>query len=187
MTRGWTRHFSLRHQCTTWKSSTSTMCYWRFLQRDVIRRRSNCVIVGASGAGKSSWICTLTHGLGVHFIGTVVQLKKVKSKISFLVFDDFDFSDVSIDDCKRLFDREYGYQQIKVRYTDATLHCSTCRIVLCNELPAQFENAAVRSRFIMLYLTADMFDREGPRIGLDNFYEDPDDCDDEETLMLLRA
>lgn len=120
------------------------------LQHHLIRRRENCVVVGPAGCGKSSVIHALTAPHGVRFCGTADELKDVSEADQFIVFDDFDFSDFSVDDVKRVLDREFPTQRVKVRYNDAVLTNKMTRIVLCNELPEQFHDAAVKDRSFVL-------------------------------------
>lgn len=152
------------------------------LTRDVLQRRSNVVIVGPSGAGKSSLVYSLTYSTGCYTVGTADELKKVPLKIPFLIFDDFDFDSFSCDDCKRLFDREFEYQVVKTRYADAKLHCSTCRIVLCNTLPKHFNDYAVSSRMKCLTLFDNLFDASRERIKDRTthllYEEEPEEFDD---------
>lgn len=67
---------------------------------------------------------------GVQFFGTPDELKEISSDAQFVVFDDFDFSNFTVDDIKRLLDREFQEQRVSVRYTDAKLKNSMTRIVL---------------------------------------------------------
>lgn len=123
-----------------------------FLQFHLLKRRENIILVGPAGCGKSCLIQTLTMQYGVQYFGTADELKQVADNVSFIVFDDFDFKDMSVDDIKRLLDREFATQRVKVRYHDASLSNKMTRIVLCNELPAIFEDDAVKDRFVILLL-----------------------------------
>ena len=116
------------------------------LQHHTIRRRENTVLVGPPGCGKSCLIQTLTLQHGVRFFGTADELKEVNETDQFIVFDDFDFRDFSVDDVKRMLDREFPTQRVKVRYHDAKLTNKMTRIILCNELPEQFSDLAVTDR-----------------------------------------
>jgi len=91
-------------------------------------------------------IQSLTSTHGVCFVGTADELKEVPSTAQFVVFDDFDFSDLSVDDIKRLFDREKETQRVKVRYHDALFTKFITRVVLCNAIPEQFTDSAVADR-----------------------------------------
>lgn len=132
--------------------------------------------------GKSSYIQALTNGIGNKFIGTFDELKDVPLRCPFLVLDDFDFKDVVVDECKRLFDRESPNQTIRVRYTDAKLHFSTCRIVLCNVLPPQFEDEAVKSRVCIHYITEPLYDIS-KRTKDRSTHLDEDEVEDEDNYI----
>lgn len=123
------------------------------LQYHTIQRRENTVLVGPPGCGKSCLIQTLTLQHGVRFFGTADELKEVNDNDQFIVFDDFDFRDFSVDDVKRLLDREFPTQRVKVRYHDATLMNKMTRIILCNTLPEQFSDPAVADRYCSLSRT----------------------------------
>jgi len=119
-----------------------------FLMNHVIKRRENIVVVGPPGCGKSCLIETITMKYGVQFFGTPDELKEISSDAQFVVFDDFDFSNFTVDDIKRLLDREFQEQRVSVRYTDAKLKNSMTRIVLCNSVPAIFDDPAVQCKTV---------------------------------------
>jgi cytidylate kinase len=116
------------------------------LQYHMVKRRENIVVVGPAGCGKSCLIQTLTVKYGVQYFGTADELREVPESVEFVVFDDFDFSDFSVDDMKRLLDREFDNQRVKVRYKDALLKRQMTRIILCNEVPKCLEDPAVQDR-----------------------------------------
>jgi hypothetical protein len=58
-------------------------------------------LVGPPGCGKSCLIDTITMKYGVHFFGTPDELKEISSDAQFVVFDDFDFSNFTVDDIKQ--------------------------------------------------------------------------------------
>jgi hypothetical protein len=129
----------------------------QFLQYHLIKRRENVVLVGPAGTGKSCLIETLTSPHGVQFFGTADELKEAADSVQFVVFDDFDFRDFIVDDVKRLLDREFSTQRIKVRYKDASLSNRMTRVILCNTLPALFKDEAVASRTHIKYVTKSLF------------------------------
>jgi hypothetical protein len=120
----------------------------KMLQHHMVRRRENMVIVGPAGCGKSCLIQTLTVQHGVQYFGTADELREVSARVEFVVFDDFDFTDFSTDDMKRLLDREFDTQRVKVRYKDALLTKEMTRVILCNELPKCLDDPAVRDRYV---------------------------------------
>jgi hypothetical protein len=116
------------------------------LQHNLVKRRHNVARIGPPGCGKSCLIQTLTMQHGVQFFGTADELREVAPDVQFVVLDDFDFSSFSRDDMKRLLDREFDTQRVKVRYKDATLSRKMTRVVLCNHLPECMDDPAVRER-----------------------------------------
>jgi hypothetical protein len=100
---------------------------------------------------------TITMKYGVQFFGTPDELKEISSDAQFVVFDDFDFSNFTVDDIKRLLDREFQEQRVSVRYTDAKLKNSMTRIVLCNSVPAIFDDPAVQDRTHTKYVHHPLF------------------------------
>jgi len=92
-------------------------------------------LVGPPGYGKSCLVETITMKNGVQFSGTQDELKEILTDAQFVVFDDFDFINFTVDDIIRLLDREFQEQCVSVRYTDAKLKNSMTRIVLCNSVP----------------------------------------------------
>jgi len=119
-----------------------------FLLNHVIKRRENIVLVGPPGCGKSCLVETITMKYGVQFFGTPDELKEISSDAQFVVFDDFDFSNFTVDDIKRLLDREFQEQRVSVSMT---------RIVLCNSVPAVFDDPAVRDRTHTRYVQHRLF------------------------------
>lgn len=128
-----------------------------FLLKHVISRRENIVLVGPPGCEKSCLVETITMKYGVQFFGTPDELKEISCDAQFVVFDNFDFSNFSVDDIKRLLDREFQEQRVSVRYTDAKLKNSMTRIVLCNSIPAIFDDPAVQDRTHTKYVTHPLF------------------------------
>ena len=88
------------------------------------------MIVSPSGFGKSAFVHAMTYRFGTFFIGTRDELRSIPKKTNFLVFDDFDFTDLSLDTCKRLFDRDNPNQTVSARYNDAHVNRKICRIIL---------------------------------------------------------
>jgi hypothetical protein len=127
------------------------------LQHCLLKRRHNVVLVGPPGTGKSCLIQTLTAQYGVQFFGTADELKEISPEAQFIVFDDFDFSSLTVECMKRMLDREFPTQRIKVRYTDAMLTHEMTRVILCNELHDHFDNEAVRSRVEIINVSAPLF------------------------------
>ena len=127
-------------------------------QRLVIERRENVMIVSPSGFGKSAFVHAMTYRFGTFFIGTRDELRSIPKKTNFLVFDDFDFTDLSLDTCKRLFDRDNPNQTVSARYNDAHVNRKICRIILCNSIPSQFDDFAVSSRVRTIQLEEHLFD-----------------------------
>jgi hypothetical protein len=123
-----------------------------FLQHNLIKRRHNVVLVGAAGCGKSCLIQTLCMQHGVQYFGTADELKEVAAGVQFVVFDDFDFSQFSTNDVKRILDREFDAQRVRVRFHDAVLTKYMTRIILCNSLPECFDDDAVRDRYVTICL-----------------------------------
>jgi ATP-dependent Clp protease ATP-binding subunit ClpA len=78
-----------------------------FLMNHVIKRRENIVLVGPPGCGKSCLVEAITMKYGVQFFGTPDELKEISNDAQFVAFDDFDFSNFTVDDVKRLLDREF--------------------------------------------------------------------------------
>jgi cytidylate kinase len=117
----------------------------KYLQYHMVKRRENIVVVGPAGCGKSCLIETLTVKYGVQYFGIADELREVSESVEFVVFDDFDFSDFSVDDMKRLLDREFDNQRVKVRYKDALLKRQMTRIILCKEVPKCLEDPAVQA------------------------------------------
>jgi len=155
------------------------------LLKDVSVRRNNVVIVGPSGIGKSSFVHSITYKIGVHFVGTVDELKQVLSKLPFLVFDDFDWTKITAEDCKRLFDRESMSQTVHSRYRNASLSNSTCRIVLCNEVPDCLKDPAVKARYILYPLEESLINEANLEAGLrkrTSHLEEGEIADDDEYL-----
>jgi len=128
-----------------------------FLMNHVIKRRENIVLVGPPGCGKSCLVEAITIKYGVQFFGTPDELKETSNDAQFVVFDDFDFSKFSVDDVKRLLDREFQEQRVSVRYSDAKLKNSMTRIVLCNSLPSIFDDPAVEDRTHIKYVIHPLF------------------------------
>jgi cytidylate kinase len=91
--------------------------YITWFNDKLISKRHNVVIEGPPGTGKSSLIETMCHPFGVQFVATADELKNVSKKTQFVVFDDFNFDGLSVDDVKRLMDRERPTQRIKVSST----------------------------------------------------------------------
>jgi len=128
-----------------------------FLMTHVIKRRENIVLVGPPGCGKSCLVEAITMKYGVQFFGTPDELKEISNDAQFVVFDDFDFSNFTVDDVKRLLDREFQEQRVSVRYSDAKLKNSMTRIVLCNSIPAIFDDPAVQDRTHTKYVIHPLF------------------------------
>jgi nicotinamide riboside kinase len=155
----------------------------QFLQHHLITRRENVVLIGPAGTGKSCLIEALTSAFGCQFFGTADELKEISDEVQFAVFDDFDFKDFTKDDIKRLLDREFTTQRLKVRYADAVLRNKTTRIVLCNTLPSVFDDAAIFSRTHVKYITAPLFAESqrtkfrGTHLLADEDYTDHDNDD----------
>ena len=152
----------------------------------VIQRRENVLILSPTGSGKSAFVHCMTHRFGTFFIGTKDELRAIPKRTQFLVFDDFDFTDLSVDTCKRLFDRDNPNQTVNTRYADAHIDRKICRIILCNKIPDQFDDQAVNSRVRQMELTEPLFDKlsvTGNRytyLGEDEHYDDFFDDDDTE-------
>jgi hypothetical protein len=51
----------------------------------------------------------------VQYFGTADELREVSESVEFVVFDDVDFTDFTVDNMKRLLDREFDSQRVKVR------------------------------------------------------------------------
>jgi len=128
-----------------------------FLMTHVIKRRENIVLVGPPGCGKSCLVEAIIMKYGVQFFGTPDELKEISNDAQFVVFDDFDFSNFTVDDVKRLLDREFQEQRVSVRYSDAKLKNSMTRIVLCNSIPAIFDDPAVQDRTHTKYVIHPLF------------------------------
>lgn len=139
-------YVSPRYQLNDFKPSSRDTDLISFLLMHMLRRRENTVIVGPPGCGKTSLVHTITAAHGVRYCGTADELKDIAESDQFIVFDDFDFKDFSVDDVKRILDREMPTQRVKVRYNDAVLTNKMTRVVLCNALPEQFLDAAVQDR-----------------------------------------
>lgn len=129
-----------------------------FLKFNLLSRRNNILLHGPAGTGKTSLVHALTHAFGVKFVSTPDDLKNVDArKTKFVIFDDFDWHEIPVDTIKRLMDRESNTQRIKVRYKDAVLYSHMCRIVICNDIPVQFDNDAVASRMILRQVQGSLF------------------------------
>ncbi|KAJ1402643.1 hypothetical protein B484DRAFT_424418, partial [Ochromonadaceae sp. CCMP2298] len=135
-----------RYTIEEFTPSTEDSALIPFLQHNLVKRRHNVVLVGAAGCGKSCLIQTLCMQHGVQYFGTADELKEVAAGVQFVVFDDFDFSQFSTNDVKRILDREFDTQRVRVRFHDAVLTKYMTRIILCNDLPESFDDAAVRDR-----------------------------------------
>jgi Fe-S cluster biogenesis protein NfuA len=139
-----------RYELEMFSPSSSDGGLIKYLEHHMVRRRENIVLVGLAGCGKSCLIQTLTVKFGVQYFGTADELREVSESVEFVVFDDFDFTDFTVDDMKRLLDREFDSQRVKVRYKDALLKKRMTRIILCNEVPKCLEDAAVQDRYLLL-------------------------------------
>ncbi|KAJ1391085.1 hypothetical protein B484DRAFT_473464 [Ochromonadaceae sp. CCMP2298] len=149
-----------------------------FLQHNLIKRRHNVVLVGAAGCGKSCLIQTLCMQHGVQYFGTADELKEVAAGVQFVVFDDFDFSQFSTNDVKRILDREFDTQRVRVRFHDAVLTKYMTRIILCNSLPECFDDDAVRDRVHIKEIHAPLFPESARRKFRGTHLEDDEDAGD---------
>jgi cytidylate kinase len=128
-----------------------------FLETQLVQRRHNLIIVGPAGCGKSCLIQTLTMKYRVQYFGTADELREVADNVQFVVFDDFDFTNFKAEDIKRMLDRKFETQRVKVRYHDAMLSKKMTRIILCNELPECCNNDAVLDRADVVYVKSRLF------------------------------
>jgi adenylate kinase family enzyme len=146
-----------RYQLSDFCPDTGDQHIIPFLETQLVERRHNVIIVGPAGCGKSCLIQTLTLKYGVQYFGTADELREIADDVQFVVFDDFDFNTFTAADMKRLLDREFETQRVKVRYHDAMLSKRMTRIILCNDLPECCDNAAVLDRAEIIYIQGPLF------------------------------
>ncbi|KAJ1413069.1 hypothetical protein B484DRAFT_467708 [Ochromonadaceae sp. CCMP2298] len=173
-----TDNSTARYNLTEFTPSPQDSDLIPFLQQNLVKRRHNVVLVGPAGCGKSCLIQTLCMQHGVQYFGTADELKEVSPDVQFVVLDGFDFSQFSTDDIKRLLDREFDSQRVKVRYQDALLNKRMTRIVLCNTLPDIFEDDAVKDRAHIIQVHAPLFPKTARKKFRGTHLNDDEDPDD---------